>query len=97
MKRTKKISGSTLLLAGFTLFSDSNRILLSRVIGANSETLSSLQNPFFYYVALGLAAAGLIFFFASLIGWWALCLGPNYCVLSIVCKINAPYFGLFAL
>lgn len=98
-KRAKKISGLTLLSAGFILFTDSNRILLSRVIGANSETLSNLQNPFFYYIALGLAAAGLIFFFASLIGWWALCLGPNYYVLSIVRMVYTPSFGsvLFAL
>lgn len=75
--------GVVLLFAGFVLFTDPNRILLSRLIGASSETLSSLSQPFFYYIALGLAVAGLIAIFASFVGWWATCLN-NYCVLSIV-------------
>ncbi|XP_055310872.1 tetraspanin-11 isoform X2 [Sitodiplosis mosellana] len=83
METHKKACGFALLSAGFKLFTDSNRILLSRVIAANSETLSSLQHPFFYYIALGLAGAGLIAIFISLIGWWAITCLSNYFVLSI--------------
>lgn len=79
-----------LLLAGFSLFTDSNRILISRLVGASSEALLNLSHPFFYYIALGLAATGLIAIFVSIIGWWAICL-KSYCVLSIVC------LGFFAI
>lgn len=72
-----------LLFAGFSLFIDSERILLSRLVGASSDILLNLPHPFFYYVALGLAVAGLSAIFASFIGWWATCL-KSYCVLSIV-------------
>lgn len=71
------------MFAGFILFTDTNEILLSRLIGASSETLLNLSQPFFYYIALGLAIGGLIAILASFIGWWATCLN-NYCVLSIV-------------
>lgn len=81
-----QLCGLVLLFGGFILFTDSNRILLSRLISASSETLSNLSQPFFYYIALGLAVAGLIAIFASFIGWWATCLN-NYCVLSIVRKM----------
>lgn len=83
-----------MLTAGFTLFTDSNRIIISRLIGASSETLSNLQQPFFYYIALGLATAGLIAIFASLIGWWAVCLS-SYLVLSIVCNCFLFEFILY--
>lgn len=79
-----QLCGITLLFAGFALFTDSNRILLSRLVGAGSETLLSLAQPFFYYIALGLAFAGLIAVLASFVGWWAACLN-SYCVLSFVC------------
>lgn len=79
----KKACGLALLFAGFTLFTDSERILLSRLVGASSETLLNLAHPFFYYVAIGLAIAGLCAIFASFIGWWATCLN-SYCMLSIV-------------
>lgn len=75
--------GLMLLFAGFSLFIDSERILLSRLVGASSDILLNLPHPFFYYVALGLAIAGLFAIFASFIGWWATCL-KSYCVLSIV-------------
>lgn len=78
-----QLCGITLLFAGFILFTDSNRILLSRLVGASSETLLNLTHPFFYYIALGLALAGLIAILTSFIGWWATCLN-SYCVLSIV-------------
>lgn len=75
--------GLTLLAYGFALYTDPERILLSRLIGASSDKLSHLPHPFFYYIALGLAVAGLIAILSSFIGWWATCLN-NYCILSIV-------------
>lgn len=81
-----------LLVSGFSLLVDSNRILISRLIGANSDTLLNLSHPFFYYIAFGLAAAGLILIFVSLIGCWATCLN-NYCVLGIVCKMYVWHCG----
>lgn len=77
------MGGLALLLAGFYLYTDVNRILLSRLIGASSEKLLNLPHPFFYYIALGLAGAGLIAIFASIVGWWATCLN-TYCLLTIV-------------
>lgn len=78
-----QICGLSLLLSGFYLYTDSNRVLLSRLVGANSDKLINLPHPFFYYIALGLAGAGLVAIFASIIGWWAICLN-TYCLLSIV-------------
>lgn len=75
--------GFILLAYGFALYTDTNRILLSRLIGASSDQLSHMSHPFFYYIALALAVAGLIAIFASFIGWWATCLN-NYYILSIV-------------
>lgn len=86
-----KACGLALLVAGFLLFIDSKRILLSRLVGATSETLLNLPHPFFYYIALGLAVAGLFAIFASFLGWWASCLN-SYCVLSIVCGSFKVYF-----
>lgn len=76
--------GVILLAYGIALYTDTNRILLSRLIGASSDKLSHLPHPFFYYIALGLAVAGLIAILSSFIGWWATCLN-NHCILSIVC------------
>lgn len=81
-----QICGLSLLLSGFYLYTDVNRILLSRLVGASSDKLVNLPHPFFYYIALGLAAAGLVAIFASIIGWWATCLN-TYCILSIVSNV----------
>ena len=69
-----KACGVVLLLAGFYLLADVPRILLSRLLGAGSERLTELQHPLFYYIAVGLALAGIVAICASLIGWWAACL-----------------------
>lgn len=81
-----KACGIALLYAGYWLFADSKRILISRLIGASSDPLLNLPQPFFYYVALGFATSGLIAVFTSIIGWWASCL-KNYYILSIVCFV----------
>ncbi|XP_031621006.1 uncharacterized protein LOC116339326, partial [Contarinia nasturtii] len=48
----------------------------------NNEVLSNLPHPFFYYLALLIAAVGLVVIFVSLIGWWTI-FWCNYCNLSI--------------
>lgn len=72
-----------LLVAGFYLFTDPPRILMSRMLCAGSEQMADLPQPLFYYVALGLGIAGSIALFASMIGWWVVCLN-TYCMLSLV-------------
>lgn len=78
-----QVCGVMLLAAGFYLFTDPPRILMSRLLCAGSEHMSDLPQPLFYYVALGLAGAGAIALLASMIGWWVVCLN-TYCMLSLV-------------
>ncbi|XP_031632085.1 uncharacterized protein LOC116346280 [Contarinia nasturtii] len=66
------VCGFVLLITGCSLFTDSKRILISLLIGANNEVLSNLPHPFFYYLALLIAAVGLVVIFVSLIGWWTI-------------------------
>ncbi|XP_065367530.1 uncharacterized protein Tsp68C [Calliphora vicina] len=75
------ICGTILLLSGFYLFSDTKRILLSRLLAATSEQLNDLPQPLFYYISVGLAVAGLIAVLAAMMGFWASCLN-TYCCLS---------------
>lgn len=58
---------------------------MSRLLCAGSEQMSDLAQPLFYYVALGLAAAGAVALLASMIGWWVVFLN-TYCMLSIVSR-----------
>lgn len=62
---------------------DGPRVLLSRLLIIGSEKLADLPQPLFYYIAIGLAVAGIVALIASMIGWWAACLN-TYCLLSIV-------------
>ncbi|XP_058458271.1 CD151 antigen-like isoform X3 [Malaya genurostris] len=68
------------------MFTDAPRILLSRLLISSSEqhrtALSELEQPLFYYVALGLTTAGLVAITASLLGCWATCMN-TYCILTI--------------
>lgn len=87
-------SAVVLIIAGIGLFTDRNRVLLSRLVTANSEKLSNLPQPLFFYVALGLGAAGLITFLASFVGWWTIC-ATNYWTLSLVWIRENHYFHHF--
>lgn len=69
-------------MAGCYLYTDNKRILLSRLLAAPSEQLSSLPQPLLYYIALGLAVAGFVAVLASVLGFWASCL-HTYCFLSV--------------
>lgn len=73
--------GVTLLLSGFHLSMDTPRVLLSRLLIIGNDKLD-LPEPLFYYIAVGLAVAGVVAIIASMIGWWATCLN-TYCLLSI--------------
>ncbi|XP_052861344.1 CD151 antigen [Anopheles cruzii] len=80
------LCGITLLSTGFYLFTDSPRILLSRLLISATDQhrtpLSELEQPLFYYVAFGLTTAGLVAIIASLLGCWATCMN-TYCVLTM--------------
>ncbi|XP_053687450.1 CD151 antigen [Sabethes cyaneus] len=80
------LCGVTLLATGFYMFTDAPRILLSRLLISTTEqhrtALSELEQPLFYYVALGLTIAGLVAITASLLGCWASCMN-TYCILTI--------------
>ncbi len=74
--------GVILLVSGFHLLMDEQRVLLSRLLIVGNNKLD-LPEPLFYYIAMGLAIAGVVALIASMIGWWAACLN-TYCLLSIV-------------
>lgn len=69
------------VISGFLLLCDSKRILLSRLLAAPDDDL--LTHPPFYYLALGLLAAGLAMCATGALGCWATYM-PSYAVLSIV-------------
>lgn len=78
--------GIALLLAGFYLFTDTQRILLSRLLCASNEQLNEFPQPLFYYVALALAGGGAVAIVAAMVGWWAVCLN-TVCMLTMVSTI----------
>ncbi|XP_032596996.1 uncharacterized protein LOC6568824 [Drosophila grimshawi] len=76
------LCGTLLIVAGCYLYTDSRRILLSRLLAAPSEQLNSLPQPLLYYIAVGLAIAGFVAVVAAVVGFWASCL-HTYCFLTI--------------
>ncbi|XP_055380817.1 tetraspanin-11 [Condylostylus longicornis] len=74
--------GTGLVFGGFQLFSDTHRILLSRLLASASERLNELPHPLFFYIALALAGSGVIAIIASILGFWASCLN-TYCFLTL--------------
>ncbi|XP_059060242.1 CD151 antigen [Achroia grisella] len=67
------------VVCGFLLLCDSQRILLSRLL-ASPE--GDLDQPPFYYLALGLLAAGLVVCATAALGCWATYL-PGYLILTL--------------
>ncbi|CAH0717264.1 unnamed protein product, partial [Brenthis ino] len=67
------------VVCGFLLLSDSRRILLSRLLAMPED---GLEEPPFYYVALGLLAAGLIICSLAALGVWATYM-PGYFILTL--------------
>ncbi|XP_039487553.1 uncharacterized protein LOC120449243 [Drosophila santomea] len=76
------ICGLLLVVSGLYIFSDNKRILLSRLLAASSDRLSSLPQPLLFYIALGVAIAGFVATLAAVVGFWASCL-HTYCFLTI--------------
>ncbi|XP_030383185.1 tetraspanin-12 [Scaptodrosophila lebanonensis] len=76
------LCGTMLIVSGCYLYTDTRRILLSRLLAAPSERLSALPQPLLYYIALGLCVAGFVAVLAAVIGFWASCL-HTYCFLSV--------------
>ncbi|XP_014210476.1 CD151 antigen-like [Copidosoma floridanum] len=80
------MSGFALMSLGAILLIDSDRILLSRLIGTNDVYP---EQPPFYYAALAVVAIGFLIAIAGLLGCWASCLHN--------CCITASYVGLLML
>ncbi|KAH8354074.1 hypothetical protein KR084_004737 [Drosophila pseudotakahashii] len=76
------ICGLLLIVSGLYILSDNKRILLSRLLAASSDRLSSLPQPLLFYIALGVAIAGFVAILAAVVGFWASCL-HTYCFLTI--------------
>ncbi|KAI8041841.1 CD82 antigen [Drosophila gunungcola] len=76
------ICGLLMIVSGLYLFSDNKRILLSRLLAASSDRLSSLPQPLLFYISLGVAIAGFVAILAAVVGFWASCL-HTYCFLSV--------------
>lgn len=77
-----QLCGTVLIFCGFYLFTDTRRILLSRLLAATSDQLNDLPQPLFYYISMALCFAGLIAVLAAIIGCWASC-SDTYCLLSL--------------
>ncbi|XP_045763824.1 tetraspanin-17 [Maniola jurtina] len=71
--------GFVKVVCGFLLLCDTRRILLSRLLAMPEE---GLEEPPFYYVALGLLIAGITVCAVAAIGVWATYL-PGYVILTI--------------
>ncbi|KAH8379004.1 hypothetical protein KR009_002578 [Drosophila setifemur] len=76
------ICGVLLVVSGCYLYSDTKRVLLSRLLAASSDRLSSLPQPLLFYIALGVVVAGFVAVLAAVVGFWASCL-HTYCFLSV--------------
>lgn len=82
---TVQSCGVVLLITGFYLFLDGERVLLSRLlVAANDKSpIAALEQPLFYYISLGLIASGLVIITIALMGCWAGCM-DTYCILILV-------------
>ncbi|XP_014233082.1 CD82 antigen-like [Trichogramma pretiosum] len=70
------ISGFVLMSLGALLLADSERVLMSRLLGG-SDTWP--EQPLFYYVALGVVGLGFFIACCGLLGCWVSCL-RNCCI-----------------
>ncbi len=76
-----------MLAAGFYLFTDKKRLLLSKLLiiapTENNETpFNNLPQPFFYYIAFVLTVAGFVIISISMMGCWSSYVN-TYCVLTV--------------
>ncbi|CAH1373057.1 hypothetical protein MTP99_014506 [Tenebrio molitor] len=73
------VCGFLLITAGMLVLYDSEKLILSRLL--TSGPLSSMPQPFLYYVGIGLASVGFILTSTGILGCWASCM-HNYYILS---------------
>lgn len=76
------MSGFVLMSLGALLLADSDRILLSRLLGSSDV---HPEQPIFYYVALVIVGIGFIIAITGILGCWASCL-YNCCITAAVSK-----------
>ncbi|XP_058800814.1 tetraspanin-3-like [Phymastichus coffea] len=70
------MSGFVLMSLGALLLADSDRVLLSRLLGSSDN---HPEQPLFYYVALVVVAIGFLISVTGILGCWASCL-YNCCI-----------------
>lgn len=76
-----------MLAGGFYLFTDSKRLLLSKLLiiapisEDNESPFNSLPHPFFYYIAFILTVSGFVIISLSMLGCWAAYMN-TYCFLT---------------
>ncbi|XP_011495333.1 PREDICTED: tetraspanin-9-like [Ceratosolen solmsi marchali] len=80
------MSGFVLMSLGALLLADSDRVLLSRLLGASDV---HPEQPLFYYVALVVVVIGFAIAITGILGCWASCLHN--------CCITATYVSIIAL
>ncbi|XP_034946633.1 CD82 antigen-like [Chelonus insularis] len=73
------ISGFVLMSLGVILLIDSDRILMSRLLGPDE---SQLNQPLFYYLAFGFVGLGFIIVITGLFGCWLSC-SSHCCVTGL--------------
>lgn len=87
ISRLVQLSGIALIALGACLWNDVPRVLLSRLFAP------STSHPLFYYVSLGLIAAGLLICALGVLGCWAACLHSRS-LLGVVCHLSPSYIIL---
>lgn len=79
----------TLFVCAVILMSDEQRMLISTLLVASNESLTDLNQPLFFYIALFFSGIGLVIGLIGLIGCWAAFIN-KFCVLYIV-----SIYGIF--
>lgn len=74
------MSGFALMSLGVLLMFDSDRVLLSRLMGPEEN---QLEQPLFYYLSFAIVGLGFFMAVAGLLGCWASCLF-NCCITASV-------------
>ncbi|KAJ3666337.1 hypothetical protein Zmor_001786 [Zophobas morio] len=68
--------GFFLITGGMLLLLDNEKILLSRLL--TSGPLSTMPQPFLFYIGIGIASVGLILTSTGILGCWASCMHSYY-------------------
>lgn len=82
-----KACGFVKVVCGFLLLCDTRRMLLSRLLAMPED---GLEEPPFYYAALGLLVAGAVVCAVAAIGVWATYM-PGYVILTFVSSLRVDF------